>query len=66
MNQPNLLEKLHWPLDKYCLDSVVLVIFSQDEVIYFHFLGKKKNEKKNAAHDTTTTALVLYAPGNMR
>ena len=62
MNQPNLLEKLHWPLDKHCLDSVVLVIFFQDEVTYFHFLAKKKN----AAHDTTTTALVLYAPGNMR
>lgn len=46
MNQPNLLEKLHWPLDKHCLDSVVLVIFFQDEVIYFHFLAKKKKKKK--------------------
>ena len=65
MNQPNLLEKLHGPLDKYCLDSVVLVIFFQDEVICFPFLAKKR-KKKHAAHDTTTTARVLYAPGNMR
>lgn len=40
-NQPNLLEKHHWPLDKYCLDSVVLVIFSKMRWFIFTFLQKK-------------------------